>query len=103
MKPTLNQSFGASLAALLACSATLVCCVLPAVMVALGAGAMLAGLVSALPQVVWLSEHKVLVFSIAGVMLVVGGWLLKRAAASPCPAEPQAAAACDHELHLGLG
>lgn len=94
MKPSLGQSLGASVAALLASSATLVCCVLPAVMVSLGAGAVLAGLVSALPQLVWLSERKALVFSVAGVLLVVGGWLRKRAAALPCAAEPAAAAAC---------
>ena len=94
MKPSLRQSLGASVAALLASSATLACCVLPAIMVALGAGAVLAGLLSAVPQLVWLSEHKALVFGLGGAMLVIGGWLLKRASALPCPAEPAAAAAC---------
>jgi hypothetical protein len=59
--------------ALLASSVTLVCCVLPAVLVALGAGAALAGLVTAVPQLVWLSEHKPLVFGSAAALLAVSG------------------------------
>jgi hypothetical protein len=94
MMLTLKRSLGASGAALLASSATLICCVLPAVMVSLGAGAVLVGLVSAFPQLVWLSEHKLLVFGVAGVMLIVSGSMLRRAAHLPCPTEPAAAAAC---------
>lgn len=91
---TLKRSLGASAAALLASSATLVCCVLPAIMVSLGAGAVLVGLVSAVPQLIWLSEHKLLVFSLAGVMLAISGLMLYRAASLPCPADPAAAIAC---------
>lgn len=94
MSVTLKGTVGASAAALLASSATLVCCVLPAVMVSMGAGAVLVGLVSAVPQLVWLSEHKLLVFAAAGVMLVLSGLVLRRAAYLPCPAEPAAARAC---------
>lgn len=94
MRTTLKQAVGASAAALLASSATLVCCVLPAVMVSLGAGAVLVGLVSAVPQLVWLSEHKLLVFAVAGGMLVISGVMLRRATRLPCPVEPAAARAC---------
>jgi hypothetical protein len=94
MKLTLERTLGASAAALLASSATLVCCVLPAVMVSLGAGAVLVGLVSAVPQLIWLSEHKALVFGVAGVMLLASGFMLARAARLPCPTEPAAALAC---------
>ena len=82
------------MSALLASSATLVCCVLPAMLVALGAGAALAGLVTAVPQLIWLSEHKGLVFGIAGALLLVSGatlWVNRRA---PCPADPKLAEAC---------
>jgi hypothetical protein len=51
-------SLWAAFGSLLFASGTLVCCVLPAVMVALGAGAALAGLVTSVPQLVWLSAHK---------------------------------------------
>jgi hypothetical protein len=94
VKLTLHRTLGASAAALLASSATLVCCVLPAVMVSLGAGAVLVGLVSAVPQLIWLSEHKMLVFGAAGAMLVASGFMLARAARLPCPTEPVAALAC---------
>lgn len=94
MRATLKGTLGASAAALLASSATLVCCVLPAVMVSLGAGAVLVGLVSAVPQLIWLSEHKVLVFSVAGGALLISGIMLLSAAKLPCPTEPAAASAC---------
>lgn len=94
MRLTLERSFGASVAALLAGSATLVCCVLPAVMVSLGAGAALVGLITAVPQLIWLSEHKVAVFSVAGVLLIASGVILRYAARLPCPVEPAAARAC---------
>lgn len=94
MRVSWKQTVGASVAALAASSATLVCCVLPAVMVSLGAGAVLAGIISAVPQLVWLSEHKLLVFGVAGGMLAVSKVLLMRASRLPCPIEPTAARAC---------
>ena len=38
-------------------ASTLLCCALPALLVALGAGAVLATAVSVFPQLVWVSEH----------------------------------------------
>ena len=81
-------------AALLLSSGTLICCALPALLVVLGAGAALAGLVSAVPQLIWLSEHKALVFGGAGAMLALAGWAQWRARSLPCPADPQLARAC---------
>jgi len=88
------RSVGVAATALLASSATLVCCVLPAVLVSLGAGAALVGLVSAFPQLVWLSEHKGLVFGLAGLLLVVAGAVLWWARRLPCPTDPAAARQC---------
>jgi hypothetical protein len=90
----LKQSAGASLLALITASGTLVCCVLPAVMVAIGAGAALAGLVSAAPWLIWLSAHKGLVFGVAALMLAVSGGLLWQARYAPCPADPALARTC---------
>jgi len=90
----LRRNAGLAALALLASSGTLLCCVLPAVMVALGAGAALAGLVTAVPQLVWLSEHKALVFGMAGVLLVVAGVVLWRARRLPCPVDAAQARAC---------
>ena len=83
-----------SVVALLTSSATLVCCVLPAVLVGLGAGAALAGLVTAIPQLIWLSEHKLLVFGIAGLLLALSGASLWYGRSLPCPTDPAGARAC---------
>lgn len=88
------RNAGVAFGTLLASSATLICCVLPAVMVSIGAGAALVGLVSAVPQLVWLSEHKLLVFGVAGVLLAASGALLWRGRRLPCPVDPAAARSC---------
>ena len=90
----LQRNVGFVFGTLLASTATLVCCVLPAVLVSLGAGAVLVGLVSAFPQLVWLSEHKVGVFAVAGTLLAASGIMIWRARGLPCPIEPRAARSC---------
>ena len=94
MSAPLRRNAGLALAALLASSGTLVCCVLPAAMVALGAGATLAGLVSAAPQLVWMSEHKALVFGAAAATLTIAGVALAYGRRLPCPSDPQLARTC---------
>lgn len=89
-----TQGIGAATTALIASAATLVCCVLPAVLVSLGAGAVLVSLVSAVPQLVWLSEHKLLVFGVAAAVLAIAGGTLWRARRLPCPADPGSARRC---------
>jgi hypothetical protein len=92
--PALTRTAGLAAGALLASSATLLCCVLPAVLVALGAGAALAGLVTAVPQLVWLSEHKPLVFGVAAAFLALSGVALWYGRSLPCPSDPDAAQSC---------
>ena len=76
-------------------AATLVCCALPALMVSLGMGAVLAGLVSDFPQLVWLSKHKVEVFGLAAILLLLAGVMLWRARYLPCPTDSVQAKACN--------
>lgn len=83
-----------AVASLFASSTTLVCCAIPALLVALGAGAALSSLVAVFPQVVWLSEHKLELFAFAGVALAIAGWLQWRARHAPCPVEPSLRNAC---------
>ena len=83
-----------SLASLFASSSTLVCCAIPALLVALGAGAALSSLVSIFPQVVWLSEHKTELFGFAGVMMIGSGALQWRNRSTPCPIDPALREAC---------
>lgn len=89
-----QRNVGVAFGTLLASSATLICCVLPAVLVSLGAGATLVGLVSAFPQLVWLSEHKAWVFGGAATLLIGSGALLWHARSLPCPVDPVAARSC---------
>lgn len=73
---------------------TLVCCALPALLVSLGLGATLVSVLGAFPELLWLSEHKVLVFGIAGGMLVLSYLTRKFSAERTCPVDPVLAAAC---------
>ena len=75
-------------------SGTLVCCALPALLVALGAGAALSSLVAAVPALVILSEYKEAVFLFAGVMLSASGWLQWQNRFAPCPVDPLLRDAC---------
>jgi hypothetical protein len=73
---------------------TLICCALPATLVAIGSVATLTSLISQFPQLIWISEHKPLVFGLAAAMLLLAGWLQWRARLLPCPADPALAALC---------
>jgi hypothetical protein len=83
-----------SLLSLFTSSSTLICCAIPALLVALGAGAALSSLIAAVPQLVWFSAQKNSVFSLAAVMLIVSGALQWRARYLPCPNDAALAAAC---------
>ena len=73
---------------------TLLCCALPALFVALGMGAALAGLISSAPWLTALSDHKAAVFTVAGTMLILSAFLQWRARKAPCPADPAKAKTC---------
>jgi hypothetical protein len=73
---------------------TLICCALPATLVAIGSVATLTSLISQFSQLIWISEHKPLVFGLAAAMLLLAGWLQWRARLLPCPADPALAALC---------
>ncbi|WP_249660913.1 hypothetical protein [Variovorax sp. PCZ-1] len=89
-----RSSLLTSVLSLFASSSTLICCALPALLVALGAGAALSGLVGAFPQIVWLSEHKVSLFIFAGLMLAASGGLQWVNRNAPCPIDPALRDAC---------
>lgn len=84
----------ANVLSLFTSGATLICCALPATLVAIGSAAVLASLVSSFPQLIWISEHKTLIFGLAGAMLVIAGYLQWQARNAPCPADLALAAIC---------
>lgn len=89
-----RSGFWASLVSLFASSSTLVCCALPALLVGLGAGAALSSLVSVFPQIVWLSDHKELLFFVATILTLGSGVLQWRNRSAPCPSDPALRQAC---------
>lgn len=73
---------------------TLLCCALPALFVTLGAGAALAGLVSAAPWLVALSKYKAWTFGISGMLILIAGIMRWKARHAPCPIDIEQAKAC---------
>lgn len=84
----------ANILSLFTSGSTLICCALPATLVAIGSAATLTALVGNFPQLIWISEHKPLVFGLAGAMLAIAGYLQWQARNAPCPADPALAAIC---------
>lgn len=89
-----RKSWWTAWLSLAASGGTLVCCALPALLVSLGLGAALAGLVSAVPALVWISEYKEPLFAVAALLLAGAGWLQWRARHAPCPLDPALRQAC---------
>jgi hypothetical protein len=89
-----KATFLGSLLSLFASSSTLICCAIPALLVSLGAGAALASLVSVFPQIVWISEHKEVIFSISAFLMIATGVIQWRNQKAPCPVDPKLRHAC---------
>ena len=79
---------------------TLICCALPALLVSIGAGAVMAGLIEAVPQITWLGKNKGLVFGIAALMIALAGARQWHARSLPCPIDPVKARACTRARQL---
>lgn len=94
LHPHLKKTKHLSTLSLLTSGGTLLCCALPALLVGLGAGAVMVSIVSNVPQIVWFSEHKLEVFVFAGLMLAISGVLQWRARSLPCPADKALASLC---------
>ena len=94
MKPSTGNNHFLPFLSLFTSAGTLICCALPALLVTIGAGAALAGLVSTVPQLIWLSTYKVQVFAIAGVLLLATGFIQWKMRNAPCPVDPDLAASC---------
>ena len=95
LHPNLVKTKHLSLLTLFASGGTLICCALPALLVSLGAGAVMASVVSSVPQIVWFSEHKLGVFIFAGIMLSISGLLQWQARSLPCPSDKALAELCN--------
>jgi hypothetical protein len=67
--PTTARSAALSYFSLFTSLSTLLCCALPSLLVLFGLGASVASMLSFLPWLVTLSRHKILTFSISGVLI----------------------------------
>lgn len=73
---------------------TLLCCALPALLVTLGMGAVLAGIVSSVPWLSTISEYKGFVFSVAGSLLLIATYFQWQSRNAPCPVDDKQKQAC---------
>ena len=94
MKPISTKNLIVPSLSLFTSLGTLLCCAMPSLFVALGAGAVLAGLISNMPFLVVLSKYKTSLFIIAALLIIVSGFLIWHTRNAPCPADPLKARAC---------
>ncbi len=94
MEPEYKRNIILPLISLFTSFGTLFCCALPALMISLGAGAILAGMVSNFPQLIFLSKYKIYVFSFSGVLILISGYMLWSNRNAACPIDPIAAKMC---------
>lgn len=70
---------------------TLICCAIPSLLVVLGMGATLANFLTHVPQLIWLSEHKELVFGTSFAMLALSYAAQRYSASLACPIDQREA------------
>ena len=75
-------------------SGTIICCALPALLVSMGAGAVLSSFIAVFPQLVILSIYKIPIFIGAFIMLIIAGMLQYQTKGLPCPADKKQVYAC---------
>ncbi len=93
-EPITKRVLFAPTLSLFASTSTLLCCALPALLVTIGAGAVMAGISSNVPGYVWLTEHKVGLFILSGILLAAAALSRWHARNAPCPVDVDAARAC---------
>ena len=89
-----NKNLFVSWLSLFSSFSTLICCALPSLFIALGMGAAFAGLIGAVPQIIWVSEHKEMVFALSGILIMGSLLWLYLVRNEPCPIDPVQARAC---------
>lgn len=100
MRPILRETVAPTLA-LFASTSTLLCCALPALLVTIGAGAVMAGISSNVPGYVWLTSHKTELFALAGLLLAFAVWARWATRNASCPVDPRQAQACSRMRNIG--
>lgn len=73
---------------------TLICCALPTLLVSLGLGAVIVGLTSTFPALIWVSENKIVLFLTSLLFIIGNGLLLIKNKNAPCPVDLKLREAC---------
>ena len=102
MKPISSKNLIVPSLSLVTSLGTLLCCALPSLFVAIGAGAVLAGLISNMPFLIVLSKYKIILFIISGLLILISGFLIWYTRNAPCPADPLKAKACNRLRKLSI-
>lgn len=86
-----------SIASLFTSFSTLLCCALPSLLVAIGLGAVVAGVFSGTPWLQAVVKHHNALFLTAGVVLALNGWVLfrKKSGEVCLPSEGRGETACE--------
>ncbi len=74
--------------------ATLFCCAMPILFVALGLGASFATITANIPQIYWILGHKNILFVITGILLFISYFLIKKSDNMPCPVDSNLSSTC---------
>lgn len=93
-KPLNRKALFAPILSLFASTSTLLCCALPALLVTIGAGAVMAGIATNVPGYIWLTSHKIELFALSGALLALAIFMRWQSRNAPCPIDPDAAKAC---------
>ena len=93
-EPLSRRALLAPTLSLFASTSTLLCCALPALLVTIGAGAVMAGIATNVPGYVWLTERKVPLFILSGMLVALAMFMRWRSRNAPCPIDPAEARAC---------
>ena len=79
---------------LFASTSTLICCALPAIFVAIGAGATFASLITSFPFLIILSKYKLYITLFALIMIAIAGYFNYKTYYMPCLADPELGRMC---------
>tara|TARA_X000000368_G_C22889568_1_gene648977 strand:+ start:117 stop:560 length:444 start_codon:yes stop_codon:yes gene_type:complete len=87
---------------LFASSGTIICCALPSLLVAVGAGASLSSFLGAFPEIILISQYKEYVFLFAFISIIFAGIVQWKARNLPCPTNQKLAEHCKRSRKLSF-
>jgi hypothetical protein len=88
------QDKSANFLSLFASSSTLICCALPSLFIAIGAGASFASLITVFPFLIVLSQYKLSITIFASVTIIFAGYVNYKTYYMPCPTDPELGKLC---------